>query len=68
MSCLPLPPTQNLYEMVIMTLPISWDMSMVCMESYHGKKVVIMEEYLMGNHDCECINIWCCVITWVSWD
>ena len=51
--CFSLPPTQNLFVMSIIPLSIYGDMSMVCMYSSKGKKVVTMEDYLIGTPDCE---------------
>ena len=51
MSYFILPPTKDLLVMDIIPFSILFYMPLVCMESYQGKKVVIMEGCLMGNPD-----------------
>ena len=56
--CFFLPPTQTLLVMVIIPLPISWEIYMVCMECCQGKKAVIMKGCFLGTPDCDWLHSW----------
>ena len=49
MDSFPLPPTKSLLLMVMITMPVSWEMSLVFIECSQGKKVVSLEEILHGD-------------------
>ena len=55
-SCFYLPPNLKLLVMVIILLPISWDMSLVFMLCSESKKVVSTEGYFMATPECEWLH------------
>ena len=56
MDSFPLPPTKSLLLMVMITMPVSWEMSLVFIECSQVKKVISVEGCFVVTPDFEWLN------------